>query len=171
MQIGELGKRIGVSAKTIRYYEQIGIVAEPERTSSGYRDYDGSALERLEFIKAAQAVTLSLGEIREILAFRDRGQTPCNHVTELMKQKVRSLSEHIRGLEQMRAELQNLLDRTPTFPQTCGDGYCHIIVSGDACSSQVTGVGKTVSEPSLKLPKQRNSKHLASKLSEPRVKP
>lgn len=132
MQIGELGRRAGVSAKTIRYYEQIGIVPEPERTPSGYRDYDGSALERLEFIKAAQAVSLSLGEIREILAFRDRDQTPCGHVTELMQEKVRSLSEHIRGLEQMKAELQSLLDRAPTLSQTCGDSYCNIIQSVDA---------------------------------------
>lgn len=68
MQMGELGRRADLSTKTIRYYEEIG----------------------LEFIKAAQAASLSLGEIREILAFRDRGETPCGHVTQLMKQKVRT---------------------------------------------------------------------------------
>lgn len=130
MQIGELGKRAGVSAKTVRYYEQIGIVPEPERTTSGYRDYDSSALERLKFIKAAQAVSLSLGEIKEILAFRDRDETPCDHVTQLMQERVRSISEHIRGLEQMRTELQTLLDKAATVPQTCGHSYCHIIESG-----------------------------------------
>lgn len=129
MQIGELAKRADVSAKTIRYYEAIGIVSEPERTASGYRDYDESALERLQFIKAAQAVSLSLGEIREIIAFRDRGETPCAHVTDLMNQRVRTLSEHISGLEQMRTELQNLLEKAKTLPDACGDTYCHIIES------------------------------------------
>jgi DNA-binding transcriptional MerR regulator len=127
MQIGELGKRADVSAKAIRYYEEIGIVPEPERTPSGYRDYDESALQRLRFIKAAQAVSLSLGEIREILAFRDRGEIPCAHVSELMNQRVATLSEHIRGLEQMRAELQELVVKAKTLPEACGDGYCHII--------------------------------------------
>lgn len=127
MQIGELGKRADLSAKAIRYYEEIGIVPEPERTASGYRDYDESALQRLRFIKAAQAVSLSLGEIREILAFRDRGETPCAHVTELMTQRVASLSEHILGLEQMRSELQELVLRANTLTEASGDGYCHII--------------------------------------------
>jgi len=132
MKIGELGKRAGVSAKTIRYYEHIGIVLEPERTTSGYRDYDSSTLERLEFIKAAQAVSLSLEEIKEILAFRDRDETPCDHVTQLMQERVTSISEHIRGLEQMRRDLQALLDKAATLPQTCGDSYCHIIEGGKA---------------------------------------
>ena len=127
MQIGELAKRADVSTQTIRYYEEIGIVPEPERTASGYRDYDKSALERLQFIRAAQAVSLSLGEIREIIAFRDRGQTPCAHVTDLMDQRVRTLSEHISELEQMRTELQNLLEKAKTLPDGCGDSYCHII--------------------------------------------
>jgi MerR family copper efflux transcriptional regulator len=130
MQIGELGRRAGVSAKTIRYYEHIGIVPEPERTTSGYRDYDSSALERLEFIKAGQAVSLSLGEIKEILAFRDRDETPCGHVIQLMRERVTSISENIRGLEQMRTDLQTLLDKAATLPQPCGDSYCHIIESG-----------------------------------------
>lgn len=122
MQIGELAKRADVSAKTIRYFEEIGIVPEPERTASAY-------FERLQFIKAAQAVSLSLGEIREIIAFRDRGETPCAHVTDLMYQRVRTLSEHISGLEQMRTELQNLLEKAKTLPDACGDTYCHIIES------------------------------------------
>lgn len=60
------------SDKTVRYYEGIGLLDHPPRTPSGYRDYDPSVLERLGFIKAAQAVGLTLGEIREIVALRDR---------------------------------------------------------------------------------------------------
>lgn len=128
MKIGELGNRADVPAKTIRYYEQIGIMPAPERTASGYRDYDEPALERLQFIRAAQAVSLTLGEIREILAFSDRGDAPCAHVINLMKQKIRTFSEHIRGLELMRDELGALVQKAGEAQDRLGPGgYCHII--------------------------------------------
>jgi MerR family transcriptional regulator, copper efflux regulator len=79
VRIGDLARRSGVTAKTIRYYEPIGLVEPPARTPAGYRDYEPAALERLEFIRAAQAVGLTLGEIRSIIALRDGGQTPCGH--------------------------------------------------------------------------------------------
>jgi MerR HTH family regulatory protein len=66
----------GISTKAIRYYEQIGILTPPARTSSGYRSYDETAIGRLGFVRAAQAVGLTLGEIRQIIAFRDDGQAP-----------------------------------------------------------------------------------------------
>src|SRR2546430_17391955 len=96
MRIGELGERADLSAKTIRYYEDIGILPEPERTASGYRDYDESALERLRFIKAAQAVGVTLGEIKEGLAFGGRGEPPCRHVTRLREERIRNLPRHVR---------------------------------------------------------------------------
>jgi len=65
MRIGELAERAGISTKAIRYYEQIGILAPPERTRSGYRADDQTALGRLEFVRVAQALGLTLGEIRQ----------------------------------------------------------------------------------------------------------
>jgi MerR family copper efflux transcriptional regulator len=127
MRIGELGELAGLSTKTIRYYEDIGILPEPERTPSGYRDYDDVALERLRFIKSAQAVGFSLGEIREVLAFGDRGEAPCVHVTQLMEERIRSLSEHIRGLQQMRSELEGLVKKAKTLPGPDSGTFCHII--------------------------------------------
>ncbi|MDQ6616569.1 MAG: heavy metal-responsive transcriptional regulator [Actinomycetota bacterium] len=132
MRIGELAERADLSAKTIRYYEQIGVMAEPDRTPAGYRDYDDSALARLQFIRAAQAVGFRLGEIKEVLAFSDRGETPCRHVTNLMEERIRTLSEHIRGLQQMRRELERLVDRARTHPTAPpgGGGFCHLIEIG-----------------------------------------
>jgi DNA-binding transcriptional MerR regulator len=127
MRIGELAESAGLSAKTIRYYEDAGILAEPDRTSSGYRDYDDVALERLRFIKSAQAVGFSLGEIKEVLAFGDRGEAPCVHVTQLMEERIRSLSEHIRGLQQMRRELERLVKKANTLPRSTAGTFCHII--------------------------------------------
>jgi DNA-binding transcriptional MerR regulator len=127
MRIGELGELADLSAKTIRYYEDIGIIAEPHRTPSGYRDYDEGALARLRFIKAAQTVGFSLGEIKEVLAFGDRGETPCLHVTQLMEERIRSLSQHIRDLKRMRSELDRLVKKAKRLPGPDSNTFCHII--------------------------------------------
>ena len=74
MRIGELSSRSGVPVKTIRYYGEIDVLAATARTSSGYRDYDEDAVDRLAFIRAAQAVGLTLGEIRQVVALRERGK-------------------------------------------------------------------------------------------------
>jgi MerR family copper efflux transcriptional regulator len=127
MRIGELAELAGLSAKTIRYYEDIGILPEPDRTLSRYRDYNDGALERLRFIKAAQAVGFTLGEIKEVLAFGGRGEAPCLHVTHLMEERIQGLSEHIRGLEQMRSELERLVKKAKVLPQPNPGAFCHII--------------------------------------------
>ena len=126
MRIGELADQVAVSAKTIRYYEEIGLLPAPARRANGYRSYDRSACERLRFVKAAQAVGFSLGEIREILALRDRGEEPCAHVRELIGRRARDISERIAVLERMRADLGQLSSRPAVAPR--GDGsYCHLI--------------------------------------------
>lgn len=129
MRIGELGEKANLSPKTIRYYEEIDLLTDPGRTAGGYRDYDHSALERLRFIKAAQSVGFSLGEIKEILAFRDRGETPCQHVTALIEQHADDLSDRIRALEQMRRDLRKLAERARTLSPVPGQ-FCHIIEGG-----------------------------------------
>ena len=129
MRIGELAQRSGVSAKTLRYYEEIGVLTPPERTHGGYRHYDEDTLTRLSFIRAAQAVGLTLGEIREIVGFRDRGETPCAHVTTLIGQRAAELDERIAELERMRTELRRLARRARSLdPADCApEDVCHVI--------------------------------------------
>jgi DNA-binding transcriptional MerR regulator len=127
VRIGELGKKAERSPKTLRYYEDIGLLPDPGRTPSGYRDYGDDALERLRFIKAAQAAGFTLGEIEEILAFRTRGEAPCAHVANLLEQRVRTLSDHIQGLHRMRAELENLVQKARGLPEPRPGTFCHII--------------------------------------------
>jgi DNA-binding transcriptional MerR regulator len=140
MRIGELGERVVLSAKTIRYYEDIGILPEPERTASGYRDYDESAFDRLRFIRAAQAVGFTLGEIKEVLAFGDRGEAPCMHVTQLMEERIRTLSQHIRGLQRMRGELEQLVEKARALPLRHSGTFCHIIESVGRRPTERTGL-------------------------------
>lgn len=131
MQIGELAGRSGVPPKTIRYYEEIGVMPEPPRTASGYRDYGRDAVRRLAFVRAAQSIGLTLGEIKEILAFRDRGQAPCTHVASLIERRAADLSERIGALEAMRRDLERLAKRARRAPADMHDGeFCHIIEAG-----------------------------------------
>ena len=129
MRIGELATQAGISTKAIRYYEQIGILTPPERTPSGYRSYDPSALGRLGFVRAAQAVGLTLGEIRQVIAFRDSGQAPCAHVSDLLQRHAADLDRRIQELRQLRGELEELAERaTALDPEQCPpERVCHII--------------------------------------------
>ena len=129
MLIGELTERTGVPTKTIRYYEGVGLLPEPTRTRGGYRDFGEDAVARIGFVRAAQSIGLSLGEIREILAFRDRGEAPCAHVASLIERRATDLAERIAALERMRGDLQRLARRARTASRTSTSGaaYCHII--------------------------------------------
>ena len=129
MLIGVLAQRTGLSTQTIRYYESIGVLPAPSRTPSGYRDYSPEACDRLHFVRSAQAVGLTLGEIREILAYRDRGEMPCAHVLELIRRRASHVDEQIAQLERMRTELRRLERRARSLdPDDCAPvDVCHVI--------------------------------------------
>lgn len=136
MRIGELAVRSGVPPKTIRYYEQIDLIPPPPRTAGGYREFGDDAAGRLAFIRAAQSIGLSLGEIREILAFRDRGQAPCSHVATLIERHAADLSDRIAALERMRRDLEQLIRTWPSpSTETTSSTYCHII------EARASGIG------------------------------
>ena len=123
------GARIWGACKTIRYYEGIGLVPLPERTANGYRWYDEAIMDRLAFIRAAQASGLSLGEIRSVIAFRNRGETPCVHVRALIDQRAAEIDRRIAELQQIRADLARLAKRARRLdPAECDPAsVCHII--------------------------------------------
>jgi DNA-binding transcriptional MerR regulator len=129
MRIGELAEAAGVTNKTLRYYERIGLLVAPSRSPSGYREYRPDVLGRLGFIKAAQAVGLSLGEIRQVIGLRERGATPCNHVSQLLQRRTAELDERIEDLQRLRRELQALTKRARRLdPMKCDPrGICHLV--------------------------------------------
>src|SRR2546425_3801341 len=131
VRISALARQAGVTAKTLRYYERIGVIPAPPRSPSGYRDYRPDALDRLGFIRAGQAVGLSLGEIRQVVALRDRGKTPCDHVYQLLQRRTVELDERIDELQRLRRELRALTKRARRLdPTDCSPrGVCHLIHS------------------------------------------
>jgi DNA-binding transcriptional MerR regulator len=126
MRIGQLADRFGLNTKTIRYYEDIGLLPEPERTAAGYRLYAEADADRLRFIKTAQRLSLTLDDIREILAFKERSETPCDYVRGLLRQHAQDLARRIAEMQALRDELLVLVDRAQHLP-TEGRGYCGLI--------------------------------------------
>jgi DNA-binding transcriptional MerR regulator len=122
MRIGEIARRTGTTPKTIRYYEDIGLLPEPPRAPNGYRDYSADTVDRLSFIRDAQATGLSLTEIDSILDLRSRGETTCEHVTELLEHHLAALDAHIERLRTTRAKLAELTARANRLdPAGCVD--------------------------------------------------
>ena len=108
LKVSELADRAGVSADTVRYYEKEGLLPKPDRTHSGYRQYDEAAVERLHFIRGAQTLGLKLGDIKELLAIRDRGACPCGHTQALLEQRVAEIDQEIHQLKALKRELRSM---------------------------------------------------------------
>lgn len=110
LKIGELAHLSGLSVKTIRYYEDIGLLTPTvERSSSGYRLFQSQVLNRLAFIKRAQSLGLSLQEIKPLLALHDRGELPCPEVKEQLQKKISAIASAMEALKTQQAELQSIL--------------------------------------------------------------
>ncbi len=131
MRIGTVADRSGVTAKTIRYYEDIGVLDVASRSPNGYRDYPEEVLQRLAFVRSAQAVGLTLAEIRKVIASREKGQAPCDHVLTLVERRSADLDRRISELHQLRGELDALVKRGRSLnPEDCSAAQvCHIIPS------------------------------------------
>lgn len=127
MLIGELASRAGVTAKTVRFWESTGLLANPERTPSGYRDYGPDVIDRLEFIRHAQTAGLTLEEIRQVLAISDDGRAPCEHVGELIHRHLADMDQRIRELSDARRRLRHLARRAADQDPAACEGYCSIL--------------------------------------------
>ena len=130
--IGDVARRVGVSAPTIRYYESLGLLAAPGRSTAGYRRYTEAAVEELRFIKKAQGLGFSLDEVSEILKLTRAGQTPCSQVVTLGQQHLAAVEERIRQLQRFHALLATALAKW-TQQETSANcsGLCQLITDAD----------------------------------------
>jgi DNA-binding transcriptional MerR regulator len=115
--ISALAKQAGVPVKTIRYYEDVGLLPRPSRTASGYRLYAPESADRLHFIKKAQNLGLRLEEIREILDLADRGRCPCGHVQAFLRKRLAELQQKIADLRLIEQRVNGAIRRNcpPNF--------------------------------------------------------
>lgn len=129
MRIGELAQASGTTTKTLRFYEEQGLLPPADRTPSGYRDYTADALGRLDFIHRGRAAGLTLAQIRQFVAIRDSGAPPCGHVHDLLEQRVTDLDSQIASLVALRDTLTGLRDQAADpEPDTCSpDQVCRYL--------------------------------------------
>ena len=109
--IGTVAKQAGTPIKTIRYYEDVGLLPKAPRTTSRYRVYSPETVDRLQFIKKSQNLGLRLLDIKEILDLADRGRCPCGHVQRVLRARLGELREKISDLKTVERRLSQATGR------------------------------------------------------------
>jgi DNA-binding transcriptional MerR regulator len=111
LKIGEVARASGIGIEALRFYERSGLLGRPGRTESGYRVYDAEVLRRLDFIKRAQVLGFSLQEIKQIIADKAAGRSPCREVREIVRHRLAELDEKMKEMRRYRKELGAALAR------------------------------------------------------------
>jgi len=129
MRISELAERTGTTAKTLRFYEESSLLAEPARTQNGYRNYDEAAIVRIQFVQAGQSIGLTLAEIRNLIGIRDGGASPCRAAMELLNEHLTAITRRISELKILKRDLIQLKIRASSLdPASCPpESICHVI--------------------------------------------
>ncbi len=108
MKRGQLAKRTGCNAETIRYYEKIGLMPEPLRSASGYRQYDEAHEQRLRFVMRGRELGFTIEDLKSLLSLVDQNAVSCGEVEKLAQVHLRSVQEKIDDLKRM----ENVLTAT-----------------------------------------------------------
>lgn len=126
-RIGQLARHVGASPDTLRFYERKGLVHPVARSEGGHRLYGEEALHRLNFINQAQALGLTLEEIRAMLRVMEEGRPPCADVRRVLRQKVSLLERRIAELTALRAALTERLRWAEAHPDPLCEGHDHCV--------------------------------------------
>ncbi len=121
MKIGGVAKLSGVGIETIRFYERKRLLEVPERRPSGYRQYDESTVQRLDYIRRAKELGFTLAEIRELLELSFAEHAGCVHVRQRAEAKITDIENKIRDLQRMKRSLRAIITRCARkgFPKGC----------------------------------------------------
>ncbi len=108
LSIGQVADHAGIGIETVRFYERRGLIEDPPRTESGYRQYPQDVIARLRFIKRAKGLGFSLKEIAELLSLRLDPSTTCGDIKKRTENKIADVEEKIRSLQNMKKALKKL---------------------------------------------------------------
>jgi len=126
--IGKLAAESGLTPDTLRYYERVGLLPRPRRSSGGYRLYAPATLVRLQFIRQARALGLTLREIRELVGFQERGGLErCRRVHDLVQVKLQELDARLAQLREFRETLSRYLEACERTLAARRDAECPVI--------------------------------------------
>jgi MerR family copper efflux transcriptional regulator len=140
MFIHDLAQASGVSARTIRYYESIGLLPAPPRADNNYRQYGADAVERLRFIVSARSLDFSLTDIGEFLSARDEGTLPCRRVLDSIEGRIADIDRRIAGLLALRDNLSRVQADGEGLPpdKKCDDDCLCYVITTDLQNGLVT---------------------------------
>lgn len=145
LTIGALARSAGVKASTVRYYERFGLLEPDSRTEGNYRVYGRTALERLWFIRAAQASGFTLEDVKLLLGFRDGTTPPCTEVQKLLEERIADVQIRLSELRRVQSALRTSLRRCR---QTEVSGRCQVLDRlKQASSARASGVGSGAGTP------------------------
>ena len=111
MQIGRVAERSGVPAKTIHYYEEIGLISKPERTAGGYREYDKQDVDILRFVSRARSLGFSIKDVRNLLALYEDRERASADVKNIALEHVGEIERKMAELDSVRRTLLHLADK------------------------------------------------------------
>lgn len=118
MTVGLVAQETGVATSTLRFYEREGILAPSARSPKGYRLYDRQAVDRMKFIRSAQAVGFTLADIRALLELD--GDMPCQDVQKLIERRLAEVDARLADLTRIRTTLADAVERCRTSQKGCG---------------------------------------------------
>lgn len=128
LSIGQVAREAGIGVETVRFYERRGLIEEPARRASGYRQYGTDVVERLRFIRETKSLGFTLNEIKELLSLRLDPEAPSAIVKERVDAKITDVQNKIRSLQRMERELAKLTAKCDGQGPTC---ECPILISID----------------------------------------
>ena len=161
MTIGAVAERSGVSTQAIRYYEREGLLPAPERTHTGYRMYGPGVLGRLNFIRQARSLGLSLKEIEEIFRMSTAGRAPCCQVRELLSGKLEVLNNRIAELSRFRDDLRRFLNQLSGVPDQT-DASQRVCTLIEMAPSSLSPLGPSREPPARKTARRGKSRQPAA---------
>ncbi|MBD1911327.1 MULTISPECIES: MerR family DNA-binding protein [unclassified Leptolyngbya] len=126
-RIGAVAKESGLPIKTIRYYDELGLLKTYGRTEGNYRLFNSDVFGRLRFIKRAQNLGLTLLEIKEFLEVHDQGDLPCDHIKVKLTDKLDEIEQQLQQLQILKQELKGLLSGWEGVPNHIDETICPIL--------------------------------------------
>lgn len=148
---GDVARTLGIGVQTLHFYEREGLIPTAPRSASGYRLYGPETVERVRFIRKAQALGLPLEEIKEVLRLSQQGSCPCGHVHDALKAKLAEVDVRLRELRSFRRDLAALVKRgaAPGARQRTG-AICAIVEE-----SATIGMASRTKHPLSRLASRR----------------
>lgn len=138
---GDVAKALSIGIQTLHYYEREGLIPPPPRSDSGYRLYTPEHVERVRFIRKAQALGLPLDEIKDVLRLAKRGTSPCGRVQAALAAKLREVDERLKELQSFRDELAALVREAPALQDSGGPAQVCAIVEDAPALQRVDVLG------------------------------